>query len=140
MSNTLIRKAKGGRSAKKDPTLVRSATISVRVSASEYTELREKAKTMGFTPAQWLREAGLSRPLPLPPVPTINREEYAELARLAADVSDLTRLANEGKPTAVPSALLEQLTAEIKQLRFALLGIDSPAESHAEDFQANVSQ
>jgi translation initiation factor IF-2 len=133
MGTLLVRKAKGGRSAKKDPALVRSTTVSVRVSASEYTELREKAKTMGFTPAQWLREAGLARPLPLPPVPAVNREEYAELARLAADVSELTRQANEGKQTAVTSAFLEQLTTEVKQLRFALLGIDSPPESHSED-------
>jgi hypothetical protein len=42
------------------------ATIGVRVSARLYATLREKAAQLSMTPAQWLREAALSRPLPSP--------------------------------------------------------------------------
>jgi hypothetical protein len=44
------RRSAGGR-PKGDPAARRSATIGVRVSASEYAELREKAAQMRMTPA-----------------------------------------------------------------------------------------
>lgn len=78
---------------------------------------------MQMKPAQWLRTAALSRRLPPPPVATINREQYAELARLAANLNQLTRLANEGQHVNIAPALLEQLLAETQRLRLLLLGV-----------------
>jgi len=78
---------------------------------------------MHMTPAQWLREAALARRLPSPPVAAINREQYAELARLAANLNQLAHLANEGKPVTVADGLLERVAAETRRLRLALLGI-----------------
>jgi hypothetical protein len=121
-SDTSPRRSVGGR-PKGDPAAVRSATIGVRVSASEYAALREKAAHMHMTPAQWLREAALSRRLPSPPVAAINREQYVELARLAANLNQLARLANEGQRVAVADDLLERLAGETKRLRLALLGV-----------------
>jgi hypothetical protein len=89
-----MRRTAGGR-PRGDPAAVRSATIGVRVSANEYARLRAKAAQLQITPAQWLREAALTRRLPSPPVAAINREQYAELARLAANLNQLARLANE---------------------------------------------
>lgn len=113
--------SKGGR-PKGDPAALRSATIGVRVSPGEHAVLIAKAAHMNLPPAQWLREAALSRRLPSPPVPTINRQEYAELARLAANLNQLTRLANEGGRVVIANGLLERLTLETKRLRLALLG------------------
>ena len=115
------RKGRGGR-PKGDPSAVRASTIGVRVSAEEYAALRAKAEEMGMAPAQWLRSAALSRRLPSPPVPPINREQYAELARLAANLNQLTRLANEGRPVTVADALLQRLAGEVGRLRLALIG------------------
>lgn len=112
---------KGGR-PKGDPSAVRTATIGVRVSASEYTALRAKAGQMGLTPAQWLREAALSRRLPSPPVPPINREQYAELARLSANLNQLAHAANSGQHVIVDDALLQRLAGEVRRLRLALIG------------------
>ena len=116
------RKGKGGR-PKGDPAAVRASTIGVRVSADEYAALRAKAEQMGMAPAQWLREAALSRRLPSPPVPAINREQYAELARLSANLNQLAKLANSGQPVAVADALLQRLAGEVGRLRLALIGI-----------------
>src|SRR5260363_277519 len=88
-------KRKGGR-PKGDPAALRVMTIGVRVSLDEYAALRQKAAQMSMTPAQWLREAALSRRLPSPPVPPVNRERYAELARLAANLNQIAHRANEG--------------------------------------------
>jgi hypothetical protein len=116
------RRSAGGR-PRGDPAAVRGATIGVRVSASEYATLHAKAAQMHLTPAQWLREAALARCLPSPPVAAINREQYAELARLAANLNQLTRLANEGGRVTVANDLLASMTIETKRLRLALLGI-----------------
>ena len=116
-------KRRGGR-PKSDPAAVRAATIGVRVSAAEYAALRAKAEQMGMTPAQFLRDAALKRRLPSPPVPAINREQYAELARLAANLNQLTRAANEGRPIAVAEALLKRVAGEVSRLRLALIGTE----------------
>lgn len=118
---TRPRKGRGGR-PKGDPAALRASTIGVRVSADEYAALRSKAEQMGMTPAQWLREAALSRRLPSPPVPAINREQYAELARLSAILNQLARLAHSGEPVTVADALLQRLAGEVGRLRLALLG------------------
>jgi hypothetical protein len=55
-ADAMPRKATGGR-PKGDPAARRSSTIGVRVSASEYAALREKAAQLRMTPAQWLRES-----------------------------------------------------------------------------------
>jgi len=114
------RKARGGR-PKGDPTAVRTSTIGVRVSADEYAALKAKAEQMGMAPAQWLREAALSRRLPSPPVPPINREQYAELAKLATNINQLARLANSGQSVTVADALLQRLAGEVGRLRLALI-------------------
>jgi hypothetical protein len=121
------RKSAGGR-PKGDPAALRNATIGVRVSAGEYAALREKAAQLHMTPAQWLRAAALARRLPSPPVAAINREQYVELARLAANLNQLTRLANEGQRVVVADGLLERLAGETKRLRLALLGVGGQAD------------
>ena len=107
---------------KAPPETVRRDTIGVRVSASEYTALRLKAESMAMTPAHWLSEAALTRRLPSPPVAAINREHYAELGRLAGNLNQLTRLANEGRPVTIADALLQRLIQETRRLRLALIG------------------
>ena len=114
-------KRRGGR-PKSVPETVRRDTIGVRVSAAEYTALRHKSESMAMTPAQWLREAALTRRLPSPPVAAINREHYAELGRLAGNLNQLTRLANEGRPVTIADALLQRLIEETRRLRLALIG------------------
>jgi hypothetical protein len=115
------KRGRGGR-PKNEPGTVRDVTIGVRVAPAELAALTAKAEHMSMTPAQWLREAALSRRLPSPPVPAINREQYAELARLSANLNQLTKLANIGQPVTVADALLQRLTGEVGRLRLALLG------------------
>jgi hypothetical protein len=62
--------------------------------------------------------------LPPPPVAPINREQYAELARLSANLNQLARLANEGDRVTVDEGLLKRVASETRRLRLALLGIE----------------
>lgn len=118
------KRGRGGR-PKNKPGTVRDVTIGVRVAPAELAVLTAKAEQMSMTPAQWLREAALSRRLPSPPVPAINREQYAELARLSANLNQLAKLANSGKPVTVADALLQRLAGEVGRLRLGLLGMGS---------------
>ena len=115
------KRGRGGR-PKNEPGTVRDVTIGVRVSPSEYVALKVKAEALSVTPAQWLRQAALSRRLPSPLVPAINREEYANLARLAANLNQLAKAANEGRNVVVNDGLMQRLTAEVNRLRLSLLG------------------
>ena len=126
-------KRRGGR-PRGAPEAVRVATIGVRVSHAEYAALRAKAELMAMTPAQWLREAALSRRLPSPPVAAINREQYAELARLAANLNQLTRLANVGERVSVAAGLLSKLRSEVGRLR--LEGRDAAAVRRSQESDA----
>lgn len=116
------KRGRGGR-PKSEPGTVRNVTIGVRVSPSEYAAVKAKAGAMSVTPAQWMRQAALSRRLPSPPVPAINREEYADLARLAANLNQLARAGNEGRNVVINDSLIEGLRVEVNQLRLGLLGM-----------------
>ena len=120
--NSLLqgRRRTGGR-PKGDPSSVRRTTIGVRVNAAELELLRIKASHMGMSPAQWLRTASLQRQLPPPPVPEANRAAYAELTRLAVNLNQIARAANEGR-AAVSSHILMALRKEVNRLQGALLG------------------
>lgn len=121
-SDQPARKPKGGR-PRNDPATVRYLTIGVRVSAPEFDAIRSKAMHMQMPVAQWLREAALTRRLPSPPVAAINREQYIELARLAANLNQLAHLANQGNPVTVADGLLIRLIGETRRLRLSLLGV-----------------
>lgn len=118
--------ARGGR-PKIPADELRTATIGVRVSAAEYDALRAKAEKMNMSPAQWLREAALTRRLPSPPVPEANRAQYAELGKLAGNLNQLAHHANEGMRVSVPSDLLHATLAEISRLRLQLIGLQGAA-------------
>ena len=65
---------KGGR-PKIDPAAVRTLNLSVRLSPAEYAALRERAAQLEMKPGQFLRHTGLTRRLPPPPVPPVNRDQ-----------------------------------------------------------------
>ena len=121
------RRGKGGR-PKIDPAAVRRSTIGVRVSAAEYAALRTRAEQMDLTPAQFLRHTALTRRLPSPPVPAVNRDEYVNLGRLANNLNQLVRRANAGQNVILTDPLVKLLLAELNDLRQALLGVrgDTP--------------
>lgn len=114
------RRRTGGR-PKGDPAAVRRLTIGVRVNPAEWEALQRKASSMGMSPAQWLRTAALKRQLPPLPMPEANRAAYGELTRLAVNINQIARAANEGRAV-VSEALLLGLREEIIRLQRALLG------------------
>lgn len=68
-----------------------------------------------------MRLAALSRQIPPQRVPEINREVYADLAKLAGNFNQLARAANAGR-VVVPLPLLKAVQDKLTRLRLELLG------------------
>jgi hypothetical protein len=64
----------------------------------------------------------LSRFVPRHLVPEVNREAYAELAKLAGNLNQLARAAHEGRAV-VPFPLLKATHDALNALRLELLGV-----------------
>lgn len=108
---------------------LRTKTIGVRVNAAELAAIQAKAAQVGLPPAQWLRTAALSQAVLRPLVPEINRQAYAELTRLAANLNQMARAAHAGQIVSA-SGLLEILQRQVRLLRKELLGIGHDSENH----------
>lgn len=119
-------RGRGGR-PRVDEAEARKRTIGVRVNGTEMDTLQRKADSVGLPLSQWLRLIALSRYVPRPLVPEINREAYAELAKLAANLNQLTRAAHEGRAV-VPFPLLKATHDILKKLRLALLGVSDDSQ------------
>ena len=96
-------------------------SVSVRLNAAEWDNIRRKADAAGLTPTAWMRLAALSRQLPRQCIPEINREAYAKLAKLAGNLNQLARAANEGRAV-VSFPVLKATYDQVKRLRLELLG------------------
>jgi hypothetical protein len=83
---------------------------------------------MKMSPAQWLRTTALFRRLPTPPIPPINREQYAELARLAGNINQLSHHINSSLVPIITDndvKLLRDLGKTVMQIRLTLIGVDT---------------
>jgi hypothetical protein len=116
-------KKKSGR-RKLDPAAVRERTIGVRVSTDELAVISRRAEERGMTPVQLLRETALSNKLPPKQaiVPAINREMYAELAKIGVNLNQLARAANQGYPVTVDDSLLRIVCDKLTQMQRILVG------------------
>lgn len=93
----------------------RNRTVSVRLSDAEYALVDKKRGRLRL--GEWMRGASLDRLQPT--VPKINRQTYQELNRLSANVNQLAKESNLGRPI----DLLE-FRELILKVRLALLGAD----------------
>ncbi len=91
----------------------REAIVPVRLTKAERDQLAEVARDLGISLSTYLRQAALSRPLPLRravrPIPEVNRETYHALGRLAADVNVIARRMAERRREPGASDVLEAL-------------------------------
>jgi len=91
----------------------REPIVPVRLTKGERDQLAEVARDLGISVSTYLRQAALSRPLPLRravrPIPEVNRETYHALGRLAADVNAIARRMAERRREPGASDVLEAL-------------------------------
>ena len=108
---------------------LRTHTISMRVNAAEYAALTARRDAVGMREmGAYLRTAVLAHRPPQAVVPVVNRQAWQELARTASNLNQLTTHLNAGNlrdptGTARLRETLLTLTAEVRALRLALLGV-----------------
>ena len=107
----------------------REAIVPVRLTKGERDQLAEVARDLGISLSTYLRQAALSRPLPLRravrPIPEVNRETYHALGRLAADVNGMARrMAERRREPGAPDVLeaLELVTRFLGTVRAEVIG------------------
>lgn len=105
-----------------DPALRRELRVTVQVTATELEEIDRRATQLSLSRSTYLQRAALARPLPRP-VPPINREQWVELARLAANLNQIAHAINAGTaPPVFEAASLRRLEELLIAVRAALLG------------------
>jgi hypothetical protein len=97
----------------------------IRVSPSERHQIDGEAESFGLALSAYMRRIIVGRRLPRA-VPAVNREQWARLGALAADLNRLSAASREGNLSVDVLPLLEELKREISALRASLLG-DDPA-------------
>lgn len=109
----------------KDPALVASVKLSLRVTPAEHDLLHAKAREAGKPLKRVLLAAVLALRLPAP-VPRVNRALSIELGRIGNNLNQLARLANGGNPVSVDLALLREIAQLIRRVRAELHGESAP--------------
>jgi len=118
----------------------RSRRVSLYLSTDERQTLIERAFPEGTekrTPreverglARYIRDLALGT---LPPsIPTLNREAWASLARVAANLNQSVKLAHTADADALAGAAAEVLQ-QVQALRHALIGLDPDQDQEVPD-------
>jgi hypothetical protein len=113
-----------------DTSEKRNCTVSARHNAAELERLDAMRASVQMQRGEYLRAAALHR---LPPtVPALNREAWAELARLAANINQYQLAINEHRATGYPPEVLNELRTLLQDFRRNLLGLQ---EDHKKDHE-----
>jgi hypothetical protein len=115
---------------------LRECCVSVRLNTKELAALDASRALVKMQRGEYLRHASLGV---LPPtIPAINREAWANLARVCANFNQYQHLLNAGEASGHDPLVIDQLREQVQQLRFSLLGINPHKEQEeAKDESGN---
>lgn len=103
---------------------LRLHSVSCRLTDAEVALLDERRGKVSR--GEWLRRAALSRPPRV--VPTINKDAWAELSRVASNLNQLTKALHEGRWTPGDSqaaqSALRMLWEQLRAVRAQLIGLE----------------
>lgn len=100
---------------------LRTHTVSVRLNSAELADLDTARASVQMQRGEYLRAA--SRGVLPPTIPAINREAWANLARVCANLNQYQHRINEGLSNGHPSEVIQELAELVQKLRAELLGI-----------------
>lgn len=105
---------------------LRSHTVSVRLNSAELAHLDSARAGVRMQRGEYLRHASIGK---LPPtIPAINREAWASLARVAANLNQYQAQINAGGVHGHPPEVIQALAELVQKLRSDLLGIEAESE------------
>jgi hypothetical protein len=109
----------------------RDHTVSVRLNVGELDRLDSLRAGVSMQRGEYLRAAALHQ---LPPtIPAINREAWADMARVAGNLNQYQTAINEGRAHEYPNGFLTELRELVNNLRRDLIGVRPASDEHGEE-------
>jgi hypothetical protein len=109
----------------------RDHTVSVRLNAGELDRLDSLRAKVTMQRGEYLRAAALHQ---LPPtIPTVNREAWAAMARVAGNLNQYQTAVNEGRARGYPDGFLADLRNLVNDLRRDLIGVQPTSDEDEEE-------
>ena len=107
-------------------------SVSVRLNSAELAWLDSTRASVRMQRGEYLRHASMGK---LPPtIPAINREAWASLSRVAANLNQYQQAINAGTVHGHAPEVIQALAELVQKLRAELLGItESEAESEGKN-------
>jgi hypothetical protein len=99
--------------------------LKIFLSGEERKAVAAKASGTGLALSAFIRRAALG--MKVSSIPQPNAEKWQELARLSANLNQLTKAANGGAGIQVDSALLYEVAVLVRGLRLDLIGTKEEA-------------
>lgn len=102
----------------------KSILVALRMTPPEFDRIEDKAEAAGMKPGRLAVAAALDLEIK-PPVPAINRQLYAELARVGGNLNQIARRLNAENRLSGGDlvAALNELSRRIAEARRELIGI-----------------
>jgi hypothetical protein len=109
----------------------RDHTVSVRLNAGELGRLDSLRAEVTMQRGEYLRAAALHQ---LPPtIPSVNREAWAAMARVAGNLNQYQTAINGGRAYEYPRGFLDELRSMVGGLRRDLIGVRQDISADDED-------
>jgi antitoxin component of RelBE/YafQ-DinJ toxin-antitoxin module len=114
---------------------VATKVIPVRLTKSEHREIQTKKGDL--SQSEYIRRAALDEDIPsaqpTPPVPAVNRQTYQALHRIGVNLNQQVKACHvavkQGQALPIEPDQIQALADQINQVRQAVIGVDSAAES-----------
>lgn len=100
----------------------RERIVPVRFTASEYGQIRDESGLFHLSLSEFIRRHTLRRRMPTPALSGIQKEAYIELSRIGNNLNQVVKLIHERRLYQVPTELLNELVAAVKQIGLQLAG------------------
>ncbi len=122
-----VKNNKGGRPPK---SLQESRAVPVywRWRADEFALAKRRAAEAGMDYAEYCRAAILRRPIRT--VPQVNRESYIQLAGVANNLNQLTKLAHQQQNASVALTVIKDVQEAVHKLRAELIKTENNDTAH----------
>ncbi|HLG18974.1 MAG TPA: plasmid mobilization relaxosome protein MobC [Bdellovibrionota bacterium] len=101
---------------------LRSRVVPIRFTPAELSWLQESSRELRVSVSEYVRRAAFGRKLPLPPVPSVNRETYQELSRIGNNLSQLMRKIHSGMAMPIDPHMLQELRAMVTSIGLQVIG------------------
>jgi uncharacterized protein (DUF1778 family) len=98
----------------------RNKFLHVRLSSEEHAVIADRARDAGVRVSDFIRSCGVQGKVC--PVPSVNVQQWAQLAATTSNLNQLTRLANQGRVPPDIADAVQTAAHLLREIRTSLIG------------------